>query len=337
MQKKMKKVNQVIKIVLAISLVYGCDTLEQDAIPDEQKTLQFQENVTTLSNTSVIFDLRKHFKTAGEGTFRAKTHPSRGNLSFMAQHFLKYTPNSSFTSGQDFFVVEAVGPNQFIMALDTVNITVVSDTSDIPCFNGALSDYVTTSVNKPVTFNVIKNDGYCKDETTGAVVDIIYAPLHGQLSLIDLFVYQYIPNTDFVGIDTVIYSLELIDLTGNSHFSSAVVSINVSGGQDSVSLPCNLRANDDHFFLSGPDSTYYNPGDTAVFNVLANDEVCDINSLETLVSDKNASEGDAFFIDNALNYVPKPEFTGTDTVNYSICESSETLKCSEAQVLITIN
>ncbi len=122
----------------------------------------------------------------------------------------------------------------------------------------------------------------------------------------------YTPNPDFVGVDTVVYSIT----DGNGGTSSAELMVTVLANSPPVAVH-DVAATDDRSPI--------------LINVLANDTDADGDSL-TLISASAVQGTVTIEADQRLRYTPKAGFSGTDTLSYRISDGID----GEAQGTVTV-
>ncbi|MBE61576.1 MAG: hypothetical protein CMB89_04395 [Flammeovirgaceae bacterium] len=222
--------------ILAGSLS-ACDSFQDDVAPTGEEELVLKDAISALQNTSLFIDLKTVIQSSEVVKFSIGDQPQKGTASINDQAILQYNPQSEFQTGQDFLSINLLDRNGNTIDTDGIYINMASSADSLPCLNGALTDYYNTIVNESVILTPLDNDGYCADETSGAVLDFTEDPKHGTIEQIELFTYRYTPNADFEGKDDFMYELTLIDNEGEEHYSLAQVNVTIS--QDSTSnTPC---------------------------------------------------------------------------------------------------
>jgi hypothetical protein len=83
----------------------------------------------------------------------------------------------------------------------------------------AVDDEVTTPVDTPVKINVLANDDYCDL----VAVSVQVFPQYGILGIVEPGIFEYTPNTGFVGADSFVY--RITDTGGQ--YDTATVTITV--------------------------------------------------------------------------------------------------------------
>lgn len=74
---------------------------------------------------------------------------------------------------------------------------------------------------------------------------------------------------------------------------------------------------------------------TVLSNDIAGDNPIDVTSV---VIQKNATYGttDINSSNGEITYIPNPDFSGTDTFNYTVCDNADPALCDTATVTITV-
>lgn len=213
--------------VFATLLLAACDSFQEDLAPKGEDELILRPTVSALPNTSLYIDLKKTLQTSEVVKFELIVMPSKGQASITDESVLHYVPNQDFISGEDFLTIELINQSGVVVDSDSLFISMSASADSLPCFNGALSDYYYTEENSSLTFNPLSNDGYCPEQPSGAILDIIEDPEHGEVQQVELFTYSYTPEAGFIGSDSFMYELTLVDDEGSEYYSLAMVTIEV--------------------------------------------------------------------------------------------------------------
>ncbi|RVU35742.1 tandem-95 repeat protein [Rheinheimera riviphila] len=175
----------------------------------------------------------------------------------------------------------------------------------------AVADQASTRENTAVVVNVLAND----TDADGDSLTITQAVSgFGTVTILADQKLSYLPNTDFTGVDTVIYSVT--DGKGGTASSELVI--------DVVSNSAPVAVND---VAATNDKT------VLLIAVLTNDTDVDGNSLR--VTAASAVQGTVSIeADQRLRYTPKSGFDGVDTISYSISDGFG--GTATGQVLVTV-
>jgi large repetitive protein len=175
----------------------------------------------------------------------------------------------------------------------------------------AVADQVTMQVNQSVVVDVLAND----TDADADVLSIAQAVSNfGTVTILADQHLSYTPNTDFIGTDTVVYSVT--DGKGGTASSELVVTI--LGNTAPVAVN-DTAATDDRTAI--------------VIRVLANDTDAEGQTLS--VSSATAVRGAvAIQADQSIRYTPAVGFNGTDTISYTITDGAGGE--ATAQVAVTV-
>ena len=193
------------------TILIGCDSFQEDLAPMTEQKIGLSQSVSVLPNTPLFLDLKKNLKTSGAVKFQIASVPEQGNVTILENSILHYKPHDTFKSGSDIVSLAMVNESGQVISTESLMITMAVSADSLPCFNGALSDYYIIYVGESQNFNPINNDGYCVENTSGAILNFLEKPKHGKLEQTSLFVYKYTPNENYIGSDTFRYELTLID------------------------------------------------------------------------------------------------------------------------------
>lgn len=229
-----------------------------------------------------------------------------GTLVLDATGSFTYTPNANF-HGTDTFTYEACDAFECASASVTIEVLPVNDAPV------ATDDVYNTNIDVAVTDNVLVND----EDIDGDVLVIggNTLPANGLLSLDSDGTFTYIPNTGFVGTDSFTY--EACD--GVAPCATATVTINVASGNTAP--------------VAADDSFSVNEDNILNADVSTNDSDAEGDVLTyTLLND--AVQGEVLFSNNgSFVYTPFPDFFGTDSFVYEVCDGDA---CSQATATIDV-
>ena len=210
---------------------------------------------------------------------------------------------------------------------DAVRGTVTFEDGSTMQFRGI--EQILTDDEEPQT-PIVVDDTASGDEDGEIVIDVLANdsdpngdPLtvtdataaNGTVTINDDGTLTYTPNPDFNGEETISYTVS--DPDGNT----ASGSVNV----DVVAVNDDPDAVDDTGTVAG--------GETAIFDVLANDTDVDGDTLT--VTEATAANGTVTINDDGtLTYEPNAGFTGDDTITYTVTDPSGA--SDTAQVAVTV-
>ena len=175
----------------------------------------------------------------------------------------------------------------------------------------AVADQASTRDNTAVVVNVLAND----TDADGDSLTITQAVAgFGTVTILADQKLSYLPNTDFTGMDKVIYSVT----DGKGGTASAELLIDVFSNSAPIAVNDVAATNDKT---------------AIVITVLANDTDADGNSL-TVTSATAVQGAVSIEAGQRLRYTPKAGFDGVDTISYSISDGAG--GTATAQVMVTV-
>ena len=313
-------------VVVAMMLAfYGCDNLDDDQLPATEIT-DFDSETFLTAGSAAIIDLSSGIESNQPVNLNITSSPNFGRLESLKGALLKYSPNISFSDGQDSFNVEIKSDKNELLAVKTVKVTVAPDSTDLPCNLIARADFALTQVDDSVLIDVLKNDWTCNStpiDTTSLAVT--YQPANGQASVLGDKI-EYIPSPSFSGLDEFAYSISSLDGELTSH---ALVQVLV--GTDTAAN-CIVHLVDD--------SVYLDDGvDLILIKALDNDSLCN-RSIQSVSIASQPRFGEARVIeDDSAGWIfeyrlIQKDSTGTDWFTYEVCDSSA---CYTAVVSVILN
>ncbi len=230
-----------------------------------------------------------------------------------------YTPNENFT-GTDYFIYEVCNDEDPQECTTATVVITVNPVNDSPI---AVDDFATTDEGTPVSGTVIPNDSDIDGDNLIVSTTLLSEPTNGTVVINPDGTYTYTPDADFTGTDIFIY--EVCDDGTPQLCSHAIVTITVNPAGD-------LYANND---VAEVDEDGTLNGTT----VLVNDGDSDGSTLTvntTPISD--VSNGTLILnTDGTYTYTPNPDFNGTDSFTYEVCNDEDPVECETAIVIITVN
>lgn len=262
--------------------------------------------LTTTEDTAGVVDVLANDSDV-EGALTVSTASAQsGSAAILPDNTISYTPNANF-NGIDTLTYTAVD-NEGGTASATVTITVVA-VNDAPLVT---NDTAQTNEEKAVTVEVLSNDS----DIDGDTLTVVAATANsGTVAINDGKTLTYTPQANFQGQDVITYTVS--DPGGLT--ASGTVAVEV------------LEANDNPVAVD--DTATTNEDTLVTINVLANDT--DIDSPTLTVTQATASNGEVIIkIDGTLDYTPKANFNGSDTIQYSIDDGE--LGTASAKVTVTV-
>jgi len=224
---------------------------------------------------------------------------------------LLYTPNAHYY-GPDSFVFVVCDPSG---ACDAATVTIVVEpVDDLPV---ALPQALTTPEDTPQTIGLIGIDADDDALTYG----IVSGPANGTLSKFDpaTGALIYTPDANFTGTDALVF--EVCDPHPDHGCAQATVTITVTPVNDPPVAQ-------DQFRSTSEDS------ETGFFSLLVSDPD---NTLAEIVCDCQVPPSHGTVVrgpDHTVNYIPDPDFSGTDSFTYEVCDPSGL--CDTATVTVNV-
>jgi len=243
-----------------------------------------------------------------------------------------YTPNAGF-SGTDTFEYRICDSGG---RCDTARVTII-----VPAPTGgggtggggapanqpptAVDDATPTEKDTPVTVNVVANDSDPERGLVAGSVTVTGQPANGSVICND-GICTYTPAAGFTGTDTFTYT---VCDTSNA-CDTAIVTITVSGdapgGNSDGSNPPEARDDSASTSAEAPVTILVAPND--------DDPDGDVDPATVSVVD-HPDDGAVVCSDGSCTYTPDPGFSGTDTFDYTICDSQDA--CDSATVTIIVD
>ncbi len=286
--------------------VAAIDTLTEEEIPVE----------ICLGDYIDAFDI---------GTVVIVSQPDNGTVGSSENlNCVVYDPDVDFT-GTDTFTVDVCDENSSCIP---VNINVeVTPVPDPPI---AVNDTVNTLINTSIIIEVLENDSDPDGDVITGVVILDGPFVEGATATVDfgLLNVDYVPATDFVGIDSFQYLIT--DPTGRTDTAWAFITI------DSVDV--NPPIEGEVVAIDDEDTTVEST--PVEIQVLDNDFIpADslITSIDIRITEP-AFSGTALEGDTSVLYTPDPNFVGVDSFEYELCVTfvDESVICDTAMVIVTI-
>ena len=288
-------------------------------IIDSQESLEcvFAENdyLNILANTSIEFNPILNDSVQNiNNSFILEILPSElsiGEFTITHSDSIRYTPPLDFSglSYIDYIVCDSSG--------NTVNC----DTAEIQVTIGfeAIEENITVNPDEELIFDPIDNDIVNPEVVT---IEIITdSTTNGTVTITPEDSIIYVPDSGFVGIDTIIY----------------VVCDTVSDPQICDTSQIIIQVLPDVFSATlDNDATKINT--TLRVNILENDFILDPSQTTISIID-STNYGTSTILDNQLVYEPFETYTGLDTLHYKICDATFTVSplCDSTFVIITVD
>lgn len=249
------------------------------------------------------------------------TAPAHGQLTLNTNGTFTYLPDLNYF-GSDLFVY-SVCDNGSPSLCSTASVTLnISATNDAPiALNGNYSTSEDATLNgSSVLTNDSDPDGDLLIINTTPVVNVS----SGNLTLNSNGTFTYIPALNFNG--TVSFTYEVCDNAIPSLCATAVTSIDVLSVNDAPSALPDVYSINEDTPLNGS-------------SVLANDFDLELNAISLNTTPIIAPLHGLLILNSngTFTYTPFPNYNGTDSFTYEICDNGTPSLCATAVANITIN
>ncbi|MFK7755460.1 MAG: Ig-like domain-containing protein, partial [Flavobacteriales bacterium] len=248
------------------------------------------------------------------------TDPTNGDVTVNPDGTITYEPDPGY-SGPDSFVYEVCDEGfpapGGLCDQATVTIT-VNEVNESPI---AVDDEDSTQEDTDVTTDVLDNDSDPGGALNPTTVTILTDPTNGDVTVNPDGTITYTPDAGFLGEDTYVYQVCDNGVPAPVECDDATVTITVS--------------NDSPVAVNDTDSL---DEEGSVTTEVLNNDTDPNNNIEasTLTIATPPTNGDVTVNpDGTITYEPDPNFNGTDTYTYQICD--EDGNCDTATVTVTVN
>ncbi|MDZ7900148.1 MAG: Ig-like domain-containing protein [Arcicella sp.] len=256
----------------------------------------------------------------------AGTGPAKGTVVINPDGTFTYTPTAGAT-GTDTFKYQ-VCDNETPSLCDTAMVTVTLTKPLTPGTNLAPianPDVTSTLKDKPVTINVLANDGD-PEGTPLKNPTIVTPPTKGTVVVNPDGTITYTPNPETTGDDTFTY--QVCDSGTPVACSTTTVTV-------SVNEPNNVVKNDPP--VATDDAKLVNKNSTVTSTVAPNDSDPNVGQTLTFANTTLPANGTLqFFPNGTFTYIPNAGFVGADSFVYKACDNGTPSYCSTATVYLTI-
>lgn len=237
-----------------------------------------------------------------------------GDVVLNSNGTITYTPNAGFT-GIDYFEYQICNlQGQCDQAVVTVYITAIN----LPPI--AVNDVYLTEVDSSLNLYPMNNDSDPEGQTI--IVTSVQQPANGTTFVLDDgSIIVYMPNLDFLGIDT--FSYTICDSEGLC--ATALVAIEVGTSQDGNLPP-----------IAVTDQIAGDINESLTIQVMANDSDPNISDILSVTDFTEPQHGTVLFSSNTFVYTPDNGFTGSDYFIYTVCDNGTPMLCDTAFVSINI-
>lgn len=234
------------------------------------------------------------------------TQPLHGTLTLSSNGSFTYVPDGNYTGTDVFTYVVSDGLGGTSTATVTLNVTPVNDAPSGVADTYSVNEDATLTIAAP---GVLSND-IDVDGDVLSVGQVTTDPAHGVLTQNSNGSFTYVPNPNYNGPDSYVYTI----LDGHGGTSSALVTINVVPVNDPP-----IARNDQFIVETNVTLVIGAPG------VLFNDAENDGEALTvTIKNGVVGSNGGTLSLDanGSLTYVPAPGLSYTETFPYTVSDAS---------------
>ena len=260
------------------------------------------DEITTNKNTDVNINVTSNDTDAdGDSLTVSSSSATNGTIVIQNDGTLLYTPTTDYVGSDT--ISYTISDGRGGSANSTVTVTINTP----PVAN---VDEILINKNIATLINIISND----TDADGDTLTVYSASAtNGTVVIQNDETILYTPTTDYVGTDTISYTIN--DGRGGSANSTVTVTINT--------IP-----------VANVDEIVTNKNTDVNINVLSNDTDADGDSLT--VYSASATNGTVVIQnDGTLLYTPTTDYTGTDTISYTISDGRG--GSANSTVTVTVN
>jgi len=302
--------------------------VEITVTPVNDDPVAVADTTSTTEDNAAVVDVLANDNSgpdAGETlSVTAVSQPTHGTAAIVATGAdagkVSYKPNANYV-GNDTFTY-TIGDGHGGTATAAVSIT-ISNVNDAPV---AANDAVTTLEDSGVTIDALGNDSDVDGDTI--TVTSVGTPANGTITILttgaDAGRLRYTPNANFVGRDTVSYTVE----DGHGGSATAVVTVDVTGVNDNP--------------VATPDvAAIAEDAGAAIIDVLANDSSGpDVGETLAVTAVSQPAHGAALLVASGadagkVSYTPHADFAGSDAFTYTISDGQGGTAVANVSVSVT--
>ena len=243
------------------------------------------------------------------------TQPSNGGVVQNDDGTLTYTPPNGFIGKVTFDYTLSDGEGGQSSAVITVNV--LERINNAPM---ALDDFYSTGENTPLIIDnnlgVLINDQDIDNHDI--FVTSLTQPLYGTIAMNSLGGFTYLPAVDWSGLDIFDYSMS--DEEGGTDSATVMVTVVAAANIDGAAK------NDMYIILQDTQLNVESPG------VFANDDVVNVTIVYTEPSNGKLTARP----DGSFTYVPKPNFYGLDSFDYTVTDDEGLTDSAQVSIVIQI-
>ncbi|MDA7424467.1 Ig-like domain-containing protein [Thalassococcus lentus] len=270
------------------------------------------DSATTDEDTAIVIDVQENDTDPEDDpiTTVSATDPLNGTSAVNPDGTITYTPDPGF-SGTDTFEYTITEPDG---ATDTatVTVTVVPDTNTQPV---AFDDTSTTAVDTPVIIDPALNDFDAEDPVEDLIVTNLGDPLNGTAAINPDGTVTYTPDAGFTGTDSFTY--EILDTDGEGDTATVTVTVTDNGPPVAVD-----------------DTATTEEGTPVIIADPAGNDTDPEGDPLTVTEVGDPANGTATLNpDGTVTYTPDPDFTGDDTIPYTVTDGTST---DTGEIVVTV-
>ena len=307
-----------------------CDTatVRITVDPVNDKPVAVDDQTTTDEDMAVVIDVLSNDSdldgTLDPSSVVVITGPSNGTVSINpTTGEVTYSPNPDYNGPDSFDYV--VCDNGMPVLCDTATVTITVDPiNDNPV---AVDDPTTTDEDMPVVIDVTANDTDIDGNIDPTSVSIVSGPTNGTVKVDPITgEVTYTPNPNFNGMDTLVYQVCDDGTPLPVACSQAMVILTVDPVEDPpVAVDDVVSTNEDIALVIDVPANDIDP-----------DGNLDLGSVTIVTGPSNGTVA-VDPVTGEVTYTPNTGFNGSDSFEYSICDSGMPASCDTALVTITVH
>ncbi len=212
------------------------------------------------------------------------------------------------------------GEQMDVSLCDVAEVTInVMPENDPP---QAVNDNVATAEESSKTGSAISNDSDVDGDNLTINIIPVTPPQNGSVFLLASGFYSYTPDTDFYGTD--VFEYEICDDGSPVMCDTASITIDVTPVNDAPTPT--------------PDTLSMFANSSIQHNVLLNDSDIENDVLTATTTPVVAPSNGTLIIQSNgnIDYTPNPNFVGTDSFTYEVCDDGSPIMCNTVSVEIIV-
>ncbi|MBW8682987.1 Ig-like domain-containing protein [Chitinophaga rhizophila] len=242
------------------------------------------------------------------------TAPVNGTVVLNADGSFSYTPNANY-NGLDSLVYQLCDNGTPSLCDTAILRLTITPVNDAPV---AVDDSLTIAEDQVGTGNVLTNDTDIEGDALTA--SLVTAPVNGTVVLNTDGSFTYTPNTDYNGLDSLVY--QVCDNGTPSLCDTAVLRLTITPVNDApVAVDDSLTIAEDQIGTG---------------NVLTNDTDIEGDALTASLVTAPANGTVVLNADGSFTYTPNADYNGLDSLVYQVCDNGTPSLCDTAVLRLTI-